>query len=76
MDLKIIEKKASVNPISTNEYPTPAKRPKILNSKYNKTSKVLQLKPNYWRENLRNILIEYKKQVQFKKIYIYGKSLK
>lgn len=59
MDLKIIEKKASVNPISTSEYPTPAKRPRysILNT--SKTSKLLRLKPNYWRENLRSILIEY-----------------
>ena len=60
MDLKIIDKKASVNPISTSEYPTPAKRPRysILNT--SKTSKLLRLKPNYWRENLRSILIEYK----------------
>ncbi len=60
-DLKIIEKKAVVNPISTYEYPTPAKRPRysILNT--SKTSKLLDFKPNYWRENLRNILIEYQK---------------
>ena len=61
-DLKIIEKKAMVNPISTYEYPTPAKRPlySILNT--SNTSKVLDLKPNYWRDNLKNILIEYQKK--------------
>ncbi len=60
-DLKIIEKKAVVNPISTYEYPTPAKRPRYSILDTSKTSKLLHLKPNYWRENLRNILIEYQK---------------
>ena len=61
-DLKIIEKKAIVNPISTYEYPTPAHRPRysILNT--SNTSKVLNIRPNYWRDNLRKILIEYQKK--------------
>ena len=59
-ELNIIKRKAIVNPISTNEYPTPAKRPKYSKLDTTETFKLLKLKPNHWRENLKNILIEYK----------------
>lgn len=59
-ELKIIKKKAFVNPISTAEYPTPAKRPKYSILDTRQTSKLLKFRPNYWRNNLRSILIEYK----------------
>ena len=61
-ELKIIRKKAIVNPIYTIDYPTPARRPKysVLNTR--KTSNLLGVFPNHWRKNLKNILLEYKTQ--------------
>ena len=60
-ELKIIKKKAKINPISSNQYPTTARRPKysVLNTK--KTHSLLKIQPIHWRENLKNILINYKK---------------
>lgn len=60
-ELKIIDKTAIVNPITTSDYPTPAQRPKysVLNT-FN-TAKLLKRKPKYWRTSLKEILYEYKK---------------
>ena len=60
-ELGILNKKAYVNPIRTINYPTPAKRPKysLLDSQV--TSEILDIHPNHWRINLREILIEYSK---------------
>ena len=60
IDLGIINKKADVYPIHTHEYPTSAKRPKFSLLNTSKTSKYLKIRANHWRENLKNILIEYK----------------
>ena len=59
-ELGIINNKAIINPIKTYEYPTPAKRPKYSVLDTRNTSKLLKFKPKHWRENLKNILIEYK----------------
>ena len=61
MELGIIKKKAFVNPIKTENYPLPAKRPKysILDSQ--STCDVLDVMPNHWRMNLVETLKEYKK---------------
>ncbi len=60
-ELKIIDKIAIVNPITTSDYPTPAQRPKysVLNT-FN-TSKLLKKTPTHWRKSLKEILCEYKK---------------
>ena len=60
-ELKIIERKAKINPINSTEYLTLAKRPKYSVLDTLNTAKLLDIKPNYWRENLRKILIEYQK---------------
>ena len=60
LDLGILKKKAYVYPIYSHEYPTTAKRPKYSLLNTSKTSKYLKIKANHWRENLVNILTEYK----------------
>ena len=61
LNLGIIKKKAHVYPIKTYEYPTSAQRPKYSLLNVSETSKYLNIKPNYWRDNLINILTEFKK---------------
>ena len=61
LELGILKKKAYVYPIYSHEYPTPARRPKYSLLNTSMTSKYLNIQPNHWRENLANILIEYKK---------------
>ncbi len=65
-ELDLNKKEAIIFPINTSEYPTSAKRPKysILNTR--KTSQLLEVQPNHWRKNLRNILIEFKNLKKFK----------
>ena len=60
LDLGIINKKAYVNPIHSSQYPTIAKRPKYSLLNTSETSKYLKIRANHWKENLINILIEYK----------------
>ena len=60
LDLGILKKKAYVYPIYSYEYPTSAKRPKYSLLNTSKTSKYLKIQANHWRENLVNILTEYK----------------
>ena len=60
LELGIIKKKAYVFPIHTCEYPTPAQRPKYSLLNTSKTCKYLNIRANHWRENLINLLIEYK----------------
>lgn len=60
LELGILKKKAYVYPICSDEYPTPAKRPKYSLLDTSKTSKYLKIQANHWRENLVNILTEYK----------------
>jgi len=61
IELGIIKKKAFVNPIKTENYPLPAKRPRysILDSQ--STCDILDVMPNHWRMNLLETLKEYKK---------------
>ncbi len=62
LELGIINKKAKVNPIKTINYPTPARRPKYSILDTQTTSEFLKIKPNYWRMNLIEILLDYKKK--------------
>ena len=58
-ELKIIEKKAMINPINSTEYLTLAKRPNYSVLDTLNTVKLLDIKPINWKKNLRKILIEY-----------------
>lgn len=61
MELGILDNVAKVYPIKTKEYPTPAKRPKYSLLDFENTSKILNLEPNHWRKNLKEILTNYNK---------------
>ena len=58
-ELKIIDKKAKINPINSTKHLTLAKRPKYSVFDILNTVKVLDIQPTHWKENLRKILIEY-----------------
>jgi len=48
----IIDQAAKVNPISTAEYPTPAKRPGYSLLDCTATRSALELEPNHWQKEL------------------------
>jgi len=48
----IIDQSAKVNPISTAEYPTPAKRPRYSLLDCTATRSALELEPNHWQKEL------------------------
>lgn len=50
-------------PITTPEYPTPAKRPAYSVLSCGKISEVLGTHPPYWRQGLRQMLIEFNSQI-------------
>ncbi len=54
--LKLISNSALINPITTEEYSTPAKRPKFSLLDCNQTITSLNLKPINWRVALKDIL--------------------
>ena len=57
----LLKKQANVNAISSEEYKTSAKRPKYSLLNINKSIELLEIKPKNWKENLREILLDYKK---------------
>ena len=54
--LGIIDKSIPILPISTDEYPTPAKRPAYSVLDKSATYRDLQIKPVHWRTHLRSML--------------------
>ncbi len=54
--LGILATAAKVNPISTAEYPTPAKRPAYSLMDCSASRKVLELEPIHWRQGLKRVL--------------------
>jgi len=54
--LGILATAAKVNPISTAEYPTPAKRPAYSLMDCSTSRKVLELEPIHWRQGLKRVL--------------------
>ena len=54
--MNLINKEAKINPISSENYPTIAKRPKYSVLDIKNTSKVLDLKFEHWREELKNTI--------------------
>ena len=61
-DLGIIKKKAIINPIRSTEYPSKVKRPKYSVLNIQSSPNFLQLKPNHWRNNLVEILKDFKEK--------------
>ena len=59
-NLGILKKKAYINPIRSIDYLSPAKRPKYSLLDSQSTCDILKVRPNHWRMNLLDILIEYK----------------
>jgi dTDP-4-dehydrorhamnose reductase len=58
MALGLLTKPARVHPITTAEYPTPAKRPAYSLMDCSASRKLLELEPLHWREGLRLVLAE------------------
>lgn len=56
--LGLLEKPVSVNPLTTQEYPTPANRPAYSVLQLKDTWQVLGMKPPQWRVELRSMLKE------------------
>ena len=54
--LGILATAAKVNPISTAEYPTPAKRPAYSLMDCSASRKLLELEPIHWRQGLKQVL--------------------
>ena len=54
--MNLINREAKINPISSENYPTIAKRPKYSVLDIKNTSKVLDLKFEHWREELKNTI--------------------
>ena len=54
--LGILATAAKVNPISTAEYPTPAKRPAYSLMDCSASRKLLELEPIHWRQGLKRVL--------------------
>ena len=54
--LGILATAAQVNPISTAEYPTPAKRPAYSLMDCSASRKLLELEPIHWRQGLKRVL--------------------
>ena len=61
LELGILKKRAAVVPIKTNQYPSPARRPRYSLLDTQKTAELIGKIPIHWRKNLRKLLIEYKK---------------
>ena len=56
--LGLLEKPAAVHPISTAQYPTPARRPSYSLLDCNETHACLELQPLHWREALTGVLAQ------------------
>lgn len=61
VELGLLNKQANVNAISSEEYETIAKRPKYSLLSLKKSIEFLEINPKSWQENLREILLDYKK---------------
>jgi len=56
LELGLLERMAQVNPITTADYPTPAKRPSYSLLDCSETRRVLELPAVHWRQALRRLL--------------------
>ena len=62
-DIGLIQKPVTINPISSSNYPTKAKRPKysVLDCKSSLQS--ISLKNNHWKSALKLLFLEYKRNI-------------
>jgi dTDP-4-dehydrorhamnose reductase len=58
LQMKLLKKAIQINPISTHDYPLPAKRPGFCVLNKTDTWKDLDISPRHWRESLRLMLKE------------------
>ncbi len=56
----LLEREIPIRPISTVDYPTPAKRPAYSVLDKTETWAALEMTPSHWRQALRRMLLEYK----------------
>ncbi len=64
LNFQLLDKTIKIIPVSTSQYPTPAKRPaySVLDSSL--TNKIWGVQQEHWRQALRKMLIEQKKLIQ------------
>lgn len=55
----LLDSEVTINPIATDDYPTPAKRPAYSVLDKRSTISALAAKPVHWRSNLRSVLEEF-----------------
>ncbi len=58
--LGLLKKKAIVKPIKSEEYTSLAKRPRYSLLSTQESAELLEMKPKHWKENLKEILIDFK----------------
>ena len=62
-DLGLLDKTININPISSSAYPSIAKRPKYSVLDCSCSFKSISLTNIHWRTALRNLFLEYKKNL-------------
>ncbi|WP_320675931.1 dTDP-4-dehydrorhamnose reductase [Prochlorococcus sp. MIT 1300] len=63
VSIGLLDEAAIVRPITTEEYPTPAKRPKYSVLDCSSTRKLLHLYPLHWRSSLEKVLVDISRGV-------------
>ncbi|MFA7383639.1 MAG: dTDP-4-dehydrorhamnose reductase [Desulfurivibrionaceae bacterium] len=63
VDLRLLEREIPIHPLSTADYPTPARRPPYSVLDKTATWATLGIKPVHWRKALRLMLIDYKAEL-------------
>jgi dTDP-4-dehydrorhamnose reductase len=64
-DLDMLQKDPLVRPITTADYPTPAKRPRYSVLDHRATHACLGTEPTHWRQQLRQMLVELRQSSLF-----------
>ena len=63
-EINLIDKPLTIIPITTSQYPTPAKRPAYSVLDASQTNKIWGVQQEHWRSALRNMLLDHNKLVQ------------
>jgi dTDP-4-dehydrorhamnose reductase len=62
VELGLLEREIPIHPISTADYPTPARRPSYSVLDKTATWTALRIKPVHWRKALRSMLLDYNRE--------------